>query len=81
MRVRVLSGLKLTMHSDPASGPNKRRWSAKTDFSNVLTSKYQVSISRFEKISKYMLILILSSKNFITKCISTFCIIGGLVGH
>ena len=45
MRVRVLSGLKLTMHPDPISGPNRRRWSAKTEFSNVLTSKYQVSIT------------------------------------
>ena len=43
MRVRVLSGLKLTMHPDPISGPNRRQWSAKTEFSNVLTSKYQVS--------------------------------------
>ena len=42
MRVRVLSGLQLTMNADQAGGPDKRRWVAKTEFSNVLTSKYQV---------------------------------------
>ena len=47
MRVRVLSGLKLTIHPDQISGPNRRRWSAKTEFSNVLTSKYQVHTKSF----------------------------------
>ena len=42
MRVRVLSGLQLTMNTDQAGGPDKRRWVAQTEFSNVLTSKYQV---------------------------------------
>ena len=42
MRVQILSGLRLTMHPDPISGPNRKGWSAKTHFSNVLTSKYQV---------------------------------------
>ena len=42
MRVRVLSGLQLTMNADQAGGPDKRRWVAQTVFSNVLTSKYQV---------------------------------------
>ena len=42
MRVQILSGLRLTMHPDPISGPNRKGWSAKTQFSNVLTSKYQV---------------------------------------
>ena len=42
MRIRVLSGLQLTMNADQAGGPDKRRWVAQTEFSNVLTSKYQV---------------------------------------
>ena len=43
MRVQILSGLRLTMHPDTIiSGPNRKGWSAKTQFSNVLTSKYQV---------------------------------------
>ena len=49
MRVRVLSGLQLTMNADQVGGPDKRRWVAQTEFSNVLTSKYQVQFSlRFD---------------------------------
>ena len=61
MRVRVLSGLQLTMNADQVGGPDKRRWVAQTEFSNVLTSKYQVQFSlwfdhnyRFIKYTKYL---------------------------
>ena len=44
MRVRVLSGLKLSMQAEQTGQQNKATWSVTTEYSNVLTSKYQVSV-------------------------------------
>ena len=80
MKVQILSGLRLTMHPDPISGPNRKGWSAKTQFSNILTSKYQVcnikSMVVFKMIFKFSIV-----QEFNLMKISSFVILGGVVRY
>ena len=69
------------MHPDPISGPNRKGWSAKTQFSNVLTSKYQVDYFVMKlDVSRYVTDVDLLTSLCKTSSYSVIYL-GGFIGH